>query len=217
MSEYIYKTGGIILDLKSGISYYQDDIADLLEGKDQRIKELEETLEKARQREVIIHQNHRQGYAKDLQEINELQEENQQLKDKLEIKLEELHIAYCGIENVKTKNGNLKAEVKQLKQQLEEQNTRLVQENQQLKEKLKDIKNNYRRQIDSLLIARLNLFKQLKQAPKQLAIEQLEKVKENIKKVPITDYDLSGNFEKMYKQDAIRQIDNQIKELKGEE
>ena len=49
------------------------------------------------------------------------------------------------------------------------------------------------------------------------AIEQLEKVKENIKKVPITDFDLSGNFEKMYKQDAIRQIDNQIKSLKGEE
>ena len=48
------------------------------------------------------------------------------------------------------------------------------------------------------------------------AIEQLNKVKENIKKVPITDFDLSGNFEKMYKQDAIRQIDNQIKQLKGE-
>ena len=48
-------------------------------------------------------------------------------------------------------------------------------------------------------------------------IDELEKVKENIKKVPITDFDLSGNFEKMYKQDAIRQIDNQIKKLKGEE
>lgn len=46
------------------------------------------------------------------------------------------------------------------------------------------------------------------------AVEQLEKVKENIKKVPITDYDLSGNFEKMYKRDAIRQIDNQIEQLK---
>ncbi len=46
------------------------------------------------------------------------------------------------------------------------------------------------------------------------ALEQLEKVKENIKKVPITDYDLSRNFEKMYKQDAIRQIDKQIEQLK---
>ena len=60
-------------------------------------------------------------------------------------------------------------------------------------------------------------YKQL-QNPHQdkisFAVEQLEKVKENIKKVPITDYDLSGNFEKMYKLDAIRQIDNQIKQLK---
>ena len=39
-------------------------------------------------------------------------------------------------------------------------------------------------------------------------------MKENIKKVPITDFDLSRNFEKMYKKDAIRQIDNQIKQLK---
>ena len=49
------------------------------------------------------------------------------------------------------------------------------------------------------------------------AIAKLEKVKENIKKVPITDFDLSGNFEKIYKQDAVSQIDNQIKSLKGEE
>ena len=48
------------------------------------------------------------------------------------------------------------------------------------------------------------------------AVEQLEKVKEDIKKGPITDYDLSENFEKMYKLDAIRQIDNQIASLKKE-
>lgn len=56
----------------------------------------------------------------------------------------------------------------------------------------------------------------IKELQNQKALEQLEKVKENIKKVPITDFDLSGNFEKMYKQDAIRQIDNQIEELKKE-
>lgn len=49
---------------------------DLLNQQSKRIKELEETLERARQREVIIHQNYRQGYIKYLQEINELQEEN---------------------------------------------------------------------------------------------------------------------------------------------
>ena len=53
-----------------------------------------------------------------------------------------------------------------------------------------------------------------KQDKISFAIEQLENVKENIKKVTITDYDLSGNFEKMYKRDAIRQIDNQIEQLK---
>lgn len=84
MSRYRYNSGGVILDLKRNMSYHAGDIVDLLEEKDQRIKELEETLEKARQREVIIHQNHRQGYTKDLQEINELQEENQQLKQSLE-------------------------------------------------------------------------------------------------------------------------------------
>lgn len=54
---------------------------DLLNQQAQRIKELEETLKKARQREVIIHQNYRQGYIKDLEAINELQEENQQLNE----------------------------------------------------------------------------------------------------------------------------------------
>lgn len=48
--------------------------------------------------------------------IKELEKENQQLKEQLSLKMEELHIAYCSIENVKTKNGELKAEIKTLKQ-----------------------------------------------------------------------------------------------------
>lgn len=36
-----------------------------------------------------------------------------ELEEKLENKIEELHAAYCGIEAVKTKNGNLKAQVKE--------------------------------------------------------------------------------------------------------
>lgn len=43
-----------------------------------------------------------------------------ELEENLVNKLEELHAAYCGIESVKDKNGNLKEEVKQLKQQVEE-------------------------------------------------------------------------------------------------
>ncbi len=38
MSNYRYNSGGVILDLKSNISYYAGDIADLLEGKDMHIK-----------------------------------------------------------------------------------------------------------------------------------------------------------------------------------
>ena len=48
--------------------------------------------------------------------FEKLKQENLQLKERLSLKMEELHIAYCGIEEVKTKNGNLKAEIQQLKQ-----------------------------------------------------------------------------------------------------
>lgn len=46
------------------------------------------------------------------------------------------------------------------------------------------------------------------------AVEQLEKVKEKINDCPITDYDTNKHFVKMYQRDAIRQLDNQIKQLK---
>lgn len=82
---------------------------------------------------------------------------------------------------------------------------------------LKRIKKNWelskgqqRRLYDSLKLRCKDALKQIDQDK----IELLEKMKENISKVPITDYDFNGNFEKMYKQDAIRQIDNQIKQLK---
>ena len=78
---------------------------------------------------------------------------------------------------------------------------------QQLAEKEKEIEK---------LNACVDFYKSYYISFKDMVIDELEKVKENIKKVPITDYDLSGNFEKMYKQDVIRQIDNQIKQLKGE-
>ena len=48
--------------------------------------------------------------------IEKLRQENQQLKERLELKLEELHTAYCAVENVKTKNGELKEKIKQLQQ-----------------------------------------------------------------------------------------------------
>ena len=81
--EYIHNDdiGDGLLDIKNNKEIYDiGQISTLLNQQDKHIKKLEETLEKARQREVIIHQNYRQGYIKDLEEINELQEEIQQLK-----------------------------------------------------------------------------------------------------------------------------------------
>ena len=45
-------------------------------------------------------------------------------------------------------------------------------------------------------------------------IEKLEKVKEDIRNGAITDYDLTESYTKIYMGDAIKKIDNQIKQLK---
>lgn len=75
----------------------------VLNQQDARIKELEKENQKANIKNYLT-------------DYYLVEKENQQLKEQLSLKLEELHIAYCGIENVKTKNGNLKEENKQLKQ-----------------------------------------------------------------------------------------------------
>lgn len=87
-------------------------LKNLLNQQDAKIKE----LEKARQREVIIHQNYRQGYIKDLQEINELQEEKQQLNEHIK----ELELLLKADKKIETNSLNgfekLRQENKQLKQ-----------------------------------------------------------------------------------------------------
>lgn len=82
-----------------------DKITNLLNQQDKRIKELELLLKADKK----IETNSLNGFEK-------LRKENQQLKERLSLKMDELHIAYCGIEEVKTKNGELKAEIKTLKQ-----------------------------------------------------------------------------------------------------
>ena len=49
MSNYRYELGGIIRDLKCDIPYPTDDIVNLLDEKDQRIKELEEVTQQLKQ------------------------------------------------------------------------------------------------------------------------------------------------------------------------
>lgn len=60
-----------------------DIITNLLNQQEKQIKELEKKLDNARQKDIIIRQNCRQGYIKDLEEMNNLREENQQLKQQL--------------------------------------------------------------------------------------------------------------------------------------
>ena len=152
---------------------------ELLNQQDARIKELEEQLSTA----TMYHGCEAL--------VNELKQENQQLKEKYDnlykcyqkTSQEDLKDKY----DLAEKNEELKAENKRLKEKISTQlqnnadNVDFMEnqrrEIERLKEKLKDIKNNYRRQIDSLLIERLNLFKQLKQSQKQLAIEKLKKLR----------------------------------------
>ena len=125
----------------------------------------------------------------------------------------------CGIWN------NLKDKTKMIdyliesKQQIADLEAKLAEKDAELEKWSTQYAKAYVNRQNALIAEKVELQHQLAKKEKeqnQIAIEQLEKVKENIKKVPITDFDLSGNFEKMYKQDAIRQIDNQINGLKGE-
>lgn len=112
------KTQNVIFTLSG---YHYDELSSLMNLLNQqgtRIKELEEENQKANIKNYLT-------------DYYLVEKENQQLKEQLSLKLEELHIAYCGIENVKTKNGNLKEENKQLKQS----------QNQKAIEVLKKVKN----------------------------------------------------------------------------
>lgn len=116
-------------------------------------------------------------------------------------------------------NYKLPMENAQLKQQLAEKDKEIetiLKENEELVIKHNVYNWGDKIQKDKVYSLTGEALELLINRQNKLAIGLLEKVKENIKKVPITDFDLSGNFEKMYKQDAIRQIDNQINELKGE-
>ena len=58
-------------------------LEELLNQQSKRIKELENKLDIVRKKDIIIRQNCRQGYIKDLEEMNNLREENQQLNQQL--------------------------------------------------------------------------------------------------------------------------------------
>lgn len=187
-------------DNETSKTYFLDKIIDLLNQQAKYIKNLEE------ENGYIIFSDgydengneiHRQEFVKYKDKFKELVEENKKLK---------------------IENGYLKEKIStQLQNNADNidfmENQR--KEIERLKEKLKDIKNNYRRQIDSLLIARLNLFKQLKQSQNKKAIEELEKVKANINTYNKEHCFLFPEIDTCNK--SVEIIDSQIKELKGEE
>ena len=115
------------------------------------------------------------------------------------------------IQIVKLLNQQSK-QIKELEKQLAEKERQLKLAEELLIKQEKE----YDEQLEKQAKIHYKHLKEKDQDKISFAVEQLEKVKEDIKKVPITDYDLSRNFEKMYKQDAIRQIDNQIASLKKE-
>lgn len=100
----------------------------ILNEQDKRIKELQRCLAKSEEEKQMWQQMYKSAdkINKNICEtdIYPLQEENQQLKERLSLKMDELHVAYCGIEAVKTQNGELKAEIKTLKQLQKQHNQR---------------------------------------------------------------------------------------------
>lgn len=109
---------------------------------------------------------------------------------------------------------NQQIEITQLKQQLVEKDKEI--------ERLKVFEKAY---YFNQLQASQEVIQQFQQLANQsvvninhIAITELEKVKEKISKLPITDIlDTDyGGFKKIYQTDAMRIIDRQINELKGD-
>ena len=140
-------------------------------------------------------------------------------------------------------NASVSLDYNELKKQYDSQeklltrklaeNSRLTLENQQLKHKLaekeKEI-DDFKRigekgHLDLLEDKRkenrilIKVSEQLLQSQKQLAIKQLQKLKESILKIDKTEIKTLGNgYSTLYvdRPEIINEIDNQIKELKGE-
>lgn len=158
---------------------------------------------------------------KQVSRIKELEKENQ--KANINNYLTDYYLVEKENQQLKIENETLKEKIStQLQNNADNvdfmENQR--KEIERLKEKLKDIKNNYRRQIDSLLIARLNLFKQLKQSQNKKAIEELEKVNAILTDIIIEITEDEFDLNKLYYLEPIsaifrQKIDNQIKDLEG--
>lgn len=103
-----------------------------------------------------------------------------------------------------------------IQSKLEEQNTRLVQENQQLKEQLSKKEETHKHIMSGEYIPANIAEKSLKlseQSQKQLAIEELRRIKEYIVLNDEYDEEVGCNIIKTF--DLLEDISDRIKKLKG--
>lgn len=132
--------------------------------------------------------------------IKELEQDKTKFMDLLNSMTENWWVSY-------EKNKKLRQENKQLKQQIAEKDEEIEELNDKLKWKSKWLKT-----VDNMV----GHYEKSNQDKILFAVEQLEKVKDTINKLPITDMTDYGGFKKIYQADATRIIDQQINELKGE-
>lgn len=172
---YIILSGRQIKDTQNQSQAFLDieTVCRLLNQQSKRIKELEEE-NKVGEFWHSAYQGKQLEYDQVYAELRKSYEENQQLNEQLSLKMEELHIAYCGIENVKTKNGNLKAEIKKLNLEAQKyyedaycnnfQNQKAIEELEKVKESAEKAKTDISLMLDYTTLIKIidNQIKELR-------------------------------------------------------
>lgn len=164
--------------------------------KDQQISDLEAKLAE-RGKEIAIRN----------QKLNELKTELHKRDESLQRKKQQVGDVHKAVKQAKRESARKGRQVCYANNEVVQYQKQIRQLKQQLAEKESF--------IEDLMIGRLKpAIPRIKEIEKQhqdkisFALEKLEKVKENIKKCNYKDFGI------MYQSDAIRQVDNQIKQLK---
>ena len=146
-----------------------------------------------------------------VEDVKQLNEQDQKIAD-LEVKLEEIRkqITICDEENSKTfmKFVDVCRQNAELKQQLAEKDKEIAYMTKQAKKFNNEAQKYFEDAYcnDSIYQDKISF-----------CIEQLSQAKDKIKKLPCAMTLTTSAFEQIYKVDATRQIDNQIKQLKEQQ
>lgn len=192
---------------------------------EETIQQLRHQLEQAQTRiSELEDKDWYQANIKQLEEQNDrLIQERDNLKQQLANKMEELHIAYCSIEDVKTKNGELKARLEEKDKEIEE----LKQNNKIFMQLIEETKSEniddfafLVRVTNGSYIQKLRKanrrVQELERLQTQLAIQELSEVERLLYE---SRYKRIGNKYYVEYEDINSLIDSRIKaleELKGE-